>query len=561
MSRCALTNRAALLTLLVAACSQGTPKGPPARACDDTAVIDTGTVIDHDADGAPAAVDCDDANPAVYPGAPEVCGDGRLTDCERVEAGWTADLCLRVTEPILRLRRGGSSLGEIAALGDLRGDGTFTLGVGSPNAQDCEETGVDELGEPTYSCVQVGAIFALEPQTLLAEVGDEVIFPSERSWGVGQRSIVGHIGPRHYGSSLEGLGDLDSDGFDDFIVGNDQRADDEADEVWLFWGPGPAATIDEGVQLFQGTDWEDCIGYDMERAGDLTGDARDDLIVSDPCSNTVWVVSGEDLRAATGPTLSPAARLTDTDHPGVHFGLGIVGRADLTGDGLADLAVSAPNPAVVARGPDLDYVAVYDGPMAGDLDAASAVFTARSALRQADGPVHTLGYTIDAGDLNGDGYGDLVVGDPNWYPDDGGDDFFATFIYHGPLFGARVDVEADAIIQNWTGIDVQAHTDFDADGRDDLLLGSGTYPREVAFNTYLGAMGEAYLVYSPLAGTRSATTDADAIFSCDVDRGECPDFGMQVQAIPDLSGDGVPDVVVADYGNEYWIFPVPLPIR
>jgi hypothetical protein len=137
----------------------------------------------------------------------------------------------------------------------------------------------------------------------------------------------------------------------------------------------------------------------------------------------------------------------------------------------------------------------------------------------------------------------------------------SCFVFHGPLSGAALDADADAQVHNFASTDVQAHTDFDRDGRDDLLVGAGVYPREWAFRTVMGGAGEAYLMYSPFRGSAYATSDADVLFSCGADRRACEDFGIQVQAIPDQSGDGVPDVLVADYGNEYWIFPVPLPIR
>ncbi|MBL8614436.1 MAG: hypothetical protein JNM72_02390 [Deltaproteobacteria bacterium] len=518
--------------------------------------------MDHDADGAASDIDCDDAAPEVYPAAPEVCGDGRVNDCARLDACWVEELCVRVTRPTLRLRRAGGSLGEVAALGDLRGDGTFTLGVGSPGLVDCVEVGVDEVGDPTYDCSDVGGFFLLEPATLLREGGDDLSFPSRPSWGVGQRSIIGHHSPRHYGSSLEGIGDLDGDGFDDFIVGNDQQGAEEVDEVWLFWGPGPSARIDEGVQLFVGEDWERCAGYDMERASDLTGDDVDDLLISDPCADEVWVYSGAAVRAATGPDLSPAATVIERETPGIHFGMSVNGTRDLTGDGLADLAASAPHPEAGPRVDDLDYVGVYEGPLSGTRETSEAVFTMRSALVRAEGSDHSTGYTLDVGDLDGDGYGDLVVCDPGWA--DVATDYAlgkSCFVFHGPLIGAALDADADAQVHNFASTDVQAHTDFDRDGRDDLLVGTGQYPREAAFRTVMIGGGEAYLMYSPFRGSTSATTDADVIFSCDADRSACGDLGVQVQAIPDQSGDGVPDVLVADYGNEYWIFPAPLPIR
>jgi hypothetical protein len=559
---------------LVCACNcapggEAEEQGPPSDTSeadtdgDPTPVVSGTTAglppdLDHDGFAAPA--DCDDHNPAVYPDAEEVCGDGLVNSCARVEAGWTDELCTRPTDPIKEIGLSGEGVAELAALGDLRGDGGFAIGLGVPLASGCLEVGVDEAGAPVVECGPFGTFYLLELATV-----------ARRQWlpDVGAPGVVGVNGPtpgRHYGSSLQGLGDLDGDGFDDFAMGNDQAlffGEDETDEVWLFWGPSPTALFTEGVQLIVGDDPDRCLGYDIERAADLTGDDRDDLLVSDPCTDQVWVLSGVDVVAATGPGISPAARLLESAPAAVEFGVGVHGRADLTGDGVADLAVSAPDPDIPFSDGDFDFVSVTAGPLLGDHDAADAAFIVRSSLRHAEGDRHNLGFTIDAGDLNGDGYADLVIGDPYRveYPWSEGAPFASTFVFHGPLSGAAVDTDADAHVHTIAGGEVAAHTDLDGDGRDDLLVGSGMYPNEWAISTDKGASGQAYLMFSPFAGSISAMNDADVVFSCHEDRSRCDYFGMQVLAVPDQTGDGVHDVVVGDYGNDFWLFAVPAPAR
>ncbi len=519
---------------------------------------------DADSDGVPNGLDCAPFDRAAYPGAPEACGDGVVNDCDRRrETGWSAELCERVIEPEYKIYASGSGHKELAGLGDLRGDGGFTLGLGVPAASRCDEVGVAEDGTPITDCYSIGGLYMLELAALVPSRG-AIYLPDPGAPGV--LGLGGHQRGRTYGSSLEGLGDFDGDGYDDFILGNDQQRSDEADEVWLFWGPSPTASLSEGVQLIQGDDWTRCIGYDMERAGDLTGDGVDDLVVGDPCADEVWVMSGAEVRTATGPSLSPAARVLEMGAERILFGMGVNGTADLTGDGLADLVASAPWADSPNRySPDLDFVGVYEGPLIGDSDAADAVFTVRSVLAWADGSGHAIGYTLDVGDLNGDGYGDLVVADPERYEGSASPSRLglgkSTFVFYGPLSGEALDIEADAIVHHSGAHDLQAHTDFDGDGRDDLLAAAGIFPREVAFSTSEGAFGEAYLMYSPFTGTTRLREDADVIFSCAAVREGCEDFGSQVEAVPDQTGDGVPDVVVGNYDNQFWLFAVPLPVR
>jgi hypothetical protein len=297
----------------------------------------------------------------------------------------------------------------------------------------------------------------------------------------------------------------------------------------------------------------------MERAGDLTGDGTIDLIVSDPCINEVWVWSGTEVRTATGPGIRPTARVRYTGPDAVYFGMGINGRGDFDGDGFADLVASAPQPDYEPN--PLDFVAVFSGPLNESVEVDEAIATIRSPRPRRDGIGHNLGYTLDVGDVNGDGYADLAIADP--LRNDPAEPTIgsAVFLFHGPLTEDRKDTDADLWVHSFAGSDVQIHTDFDLDGRDDLLVGAGIYPREVAFDTHEGGFDEAYLMFHLGTGRIDARKNADITFRCITALYGCDDWGSQVQAVPDQTGDGVPDVFVGTYGDEFWLMAVPPPRR
>ncbi len=529
-------------------------------------VIDLVTPVecpgDRDCDGHTVPDDCDDTDPATFPGAAEVCGDGRVNDCARRAVGWTDELCAVQTEALLEIRIPGDGVAEGAYIGDLRGDGSFYLGVGIPDATACDVIGYDEWGSEIWDCYRIGGAYLLETGLLRpSSSGNALWLPNPGAPGVG--GVDGHLRGRGYGSSLEGLGDFDGDGFADFIMGNTQSSAGETDEVWLFWGPNVPERFDEGTRLYIGDEPRRCIGYDMQRAGDLTGDGRDDLIVGDPCTNQAWVWSGADVLAAAGENIEPEARILDAGEELIELGMALSGGHDLTGDGLADLVVSAPNPGRPDNS-DLDHVGVYEGPFAGDRDADDRVATVRTSLVKAESSEHAIGETLDVGDLNGDGYADLVVGDSEWYDSPGraatGETIIGlTTVYYGPVGGDYIDSEAEVRLYFGSG-EVEAHTDFDGDGRDDLLVGSGSHRREGGAGPYNIGPRRAALVYSPLSGVVDLSSDADVDFRQPEDDVRIDTWGAQVIAVPDQSGDGVPDVIVGSIGDAFWLMPVPLPV-
>ncbi len=192
------------------------------------------------------------------------------------------------------------------------------------------------------------------------------------------------------GESVSGAGDVDGDQYDDVIVG-------AAGEDSLGSGAGGAYVYSgrtgKTLQTIFGEAAGDRCGTSVRDAGDVDMDGRPDLIVGSPGRDggrgRARVFSG-----ATGAVL----HVFDGDAGGDEFGFAVGGAGDVDADGFADVIVGAPFHAGVGAASGRAYV--FSG-RTGDLLFAQEGGAAED----------WLGYAVaGAGDVDGDGYADLVIG-------------------------------------------------------------------------------------------------------------------------------------------------------
>ncbi|MGK7900972.1 MAG: putative Ig domain-containing protein [Hormoscilla sp.] len=422
--------------------------------------------------------------------------------------------------------------------GDVNGDGLDDTIVGVPNANGSRGGGYVVFGKGDSTGVN------------LSSLGNEGFLVN----GINVNDLAG--------SSTNTAGDVNGDGLDDIIVGV-PGANSSRGQAYVVFGkndsnPVSLSNLGTGGFVINGSTPLDMAGSSVSTAGDVNGDGLDDLIVGVPnadLNNNVdagqaYVLFGKQNNGTINlNNLGTAGFAIDGINNYDRSGTSVSNAGDVNGDGLDDLIVGAPG-ASNSRGQSYIVFGKNDSNRV-DLNSVTAGvggFAINGILNN-----DRSGTSVsNAGDVNGDGLQDLIVGAPGA---SGGFGAGAAYVVFGKADGTAVNLNnlgsagftiAGVNNSDQFGFSVSSAGDVNADGLDDLILGA------IGVNSFAGS---AYVVYGKAdnstinvnslgnGGFQIAGINNDQANPLSGDRA-----GSAVSNAGDLNGDGFADIMLSSPG-------------
>jgi hypothetical protein len=334
-----------------------------------------------------------------------------------------------------------------------------------------------------------------------------------------------------FGTGVATAGDVNGDGFDDVLIGAAGMTSTEAGDGKIFVFHGSAAGLAmTPAWTLEAEQTDMTMGNAVGTAGDVNGDGFDDVIIGAPLYDNGQQNEGRAfvyLGSAAGLAATPAWT-GESNQAAAQFGTSVATAGDVNSDGFADVIVGAPN---FDNGQaDEGRAYVYHG-------SASGLSAAAAWTSESNQPSSAFGRSVaGAGDVNGDGYADVIVGAnqySNVQPSEG-----AAFVYHGSATGLATTeawrAESHQTGSNW-GFSVATAGDVNGDSYADVVIGAPTFssvpPTCGGIFVYAGsATGLQNFSFFPMGSDQSNSQ-----------------FGTSAGTAGDVNGDGVSELVVGAY--------------
>src|SRR4028119_1242759 len=450
---------------------------------------------------------------------------------------------------------------SVSSAGDVNGDGIDDLIIGARSA---DPNGISEAGQ---SYVVFGSNSGFGASFNLSALNGSNGF-----------AINGIAAFDFSGASVSSAGDVNGDGFDDLIIGArlaDPNGISFAGQSYVVFGSNSGFGASVNLSALNGSNGfaingiaaRDLSGFSVSSAGDVNGDGIDDLIIgaiwADPNgisdAGQSYVVFGSNSGFAAGLNLSALNGSNGFAINGIaafdQSGLSVSSAGDVNGDGFDDLIIGArladPNGNIDAG---QSYVVFGSNSGFGAGLNLSTLNGSNGFAINGIAANDWSGLSVSsAGDVNGDGFDDLIIGaflaDPNGNIDAG-----QSYVVFGSNsgFGAGLDLSTlngsngfainGIAAADLSGFSVSSAGDVNGDGIDDLIIGA----RDASPNG-ISEAGQSYVVFGSNSGFGAGLdlstlngSNGFAINGIAVDDWS----GKSVSSAGDVNGDGFDDLII-----------------
>ena len=388
------------------------------------------------------------------------------------------------------------------------------------------------------------------------------------------------------GSEVSSVGDINDDGYDDFAIGAyaaDPNGERSGSTYVVF---GKASGFSSTIELSE-LDGSDGFRIDGENPGDYSGlsvssgdvndDGYNDIIIgahfADPNGNksgSTYVVFGKKSGFSETIDLSDIVRIGGGVRIGGEnrkdYSGSSVSSGDVNDDGYDDIIIGASGADRNGNKSGSTYVVFgkADGPNGLNGIIELSELDGNDGFR-IDGVNRKdySGSSVSAGDINGDGYDDIIIG-ANWAEPDGGNfgrhhNSGSTYVVFGKESGFSRTIDLSELdgsdgfridgenAEDHAGISVSSAGDIDGDGYDDIIIGAPYADSNEVWS------GSSYVVFGKESGF-SRTIDLSELDGSDgfrIDGESAGDWsGYSVSSAGDFNGDGYDDIIIGAYNAD-----------
>lgn len=401
----------------------------------------------------------------------------------------------------------------VTGAGDVNGDGYDDVVLGAPSAGDDGE----------------GAIYIVFGKSVRfdeADVSTAVQF-------------TGEMDGDQFGSRVAGVGDVNSDGYDDIVAAAlyADTSNHNAGAVYIIYGSANLAGGSvKDLPTYTGTEDNAKLGFSVAAGGDINADGYTDVLIGAPYRNDrsggVYILYGQSdiLTGGSASQLPLLSGQSDYDYAGY-----AVASGDINADGFSDIVASAPKRNTTERDAGVIYI-VY-GQTAQHVSLSLSTAAVITGLTRSD----RIGQSLAIGDINADSYGDIIIGAE--YNDTAAENGGAVYIYYGSAsLSSSLSLSAATQLYNSANAEVAGQSvawlgDVTNDGYGDFIVG--------APSTSHDETGRVFLVTGQSVVLATQVLDNFTYFTGET---VADSFGNSVATAGDVNADGYGDAVFGAKG-------------